>query len=621
MATFLANASRRRRLQAVVLMSLIGLGACQSKSSPSTANSAVAPKLRAAQAFDSLKIPADAVAVIGVDDLAGTLEALGTLLADSAQLPNAELLRGQLAQTLGLTNGSAIDLGRALRILVLGPKKHPALLAVIGVAISARTALEQSLPANRKAGVDGNAFQYTSGAKPVYLNFVDGFAVFSPDAKLFATHREFFQEAFRSTPGKGLGIRLGVAQLLSSYEPEIEAMRVQIQAQSQMLAAIASASPRPPETPPTVAPSAALAQTVGASAKRFESYLSVLRGIDDLGIRATGGADGLRFEATVTPKPGSEVARLLQTAVAAQSSLLSRLPATAIAAVVTALDSKKSRSAVAGFGSIMTNWYAGFGSEKYSEFMRAAFALMDGQSAFAVTGESVSTLSGVGWARVREPSEFDGFRDKSIAFYQDAETVTMYAAQGMTLRAKREAYQVDKVSVDTFAIEVNAAAPQAQLLASIARFSAADYALSGQHLVLAMGANRRASVEAAIRGTSRGGFEATPGGKRLLTAAPAGAFALVYVDMIRIAKTTMASFGLAAAPPVGPVRAPVALEGVTLAIGTVGDHLTMVMDVPKLQIDGIRKLMGALNGVLGPRPVLGGGSPLVPATPALQRTP
>ena len=141
----------------------------------------------------ALKAPASVIAYGGTNGLMETLKKAHTLAGKVAPLPPPDQLGTQATQMvagdLRLKDGKALDLTKPLRFAILDPKKHRDPLMLVGV--KSKDALVASLPdMERKEKDQGNAYsylKYKGSTRPVFVNFIDGFAVFTRDKGAFSS--------------------------------------------------------------------------------------------------------------------------------------------------------------------------------------------------------------------------------------------------------------------------------------------------------------------------------------------------------------------------------------------------------------------------------------------------
>jgi len=535
----------------------------------------------------ALKAPASVIAYGGTNGLMETLKKAHTLAGKVAPLPPPDQLGTQATQMvagdLRLKDGKALDLTKPLRFAILDPKKHRDPLMLVGV--KSKDALVASLPdMERKEKDQGNAYsylKYKGSTQPVFVNFIDGFAVFTRDKGAFSSHKAF-AEALAKANMPDLGaVYVEIDHVLAIFGDEFDQGIAQAK---QTLTMVGGSAP------------GANADQMKAFAAIFDWVGKAAREVDYVRLTVKADPDGARADLRIAAKKGSPLATTLAAFKSAgPHALLAKLPAdapffasfSADPAGMTKMMDLVSDAFVVG------PLFKGDAAKAkpYIAAMRSYSASLDGQMAVAAHGKDGLELSAL--MGLRDGKAAQAAQTKLAQMQKEPTAIEYYKEMGLQVDYKPDAYKIGDtpvaISKTTMTNVPPAAAPMVALMSG---FMTQHIAIGDKLGAIGYGELAKPTLEALLGG-KLSGLDKVPGVTRAMKNAADDAFMVMYVSPIEIAQRIklggMNTFAqqLAGVPPG---------LGLAISAGRSGDELQVVVDVP---LELVKSGMGAFQKVKG----------------------
>lgn len=534
----------------------------------------------------TLEAPADVVAYGGTNDLAATLDALHKLASQAVpQVPPLGAMVGPALQgELRLTDPSAIDTKKPIRFAVIDPKAHPRSPVIVLIGITDQAAFEKALPATgKKQNDEGNAWSYLKfegSTRPIYVNFVDGYVAISRDKALFAKGKDFLQKlAAAKMPDLG-GAFIEIDNLLAKFGPDFDAGL----AQAKQMAAMAA------QTTPGGAQQTEMLNAM------FDWVGQAARETDHIRISLATEADGARIDVRFQPKKGSDLAKTIASLKGTGTpDLLAKLPADAPVFFAAALQPDAMADLAGRMADTMVVGPI-FGANKdkakvYVDAMVAYSKAIDGKVVVAAhTAPEGKGLALTGLFGVKDAAAAKAAQKQLTGMYTDEAAQAYYQQSGVSVDYQPGAYEVDGVSVDIIATNLNNMPPAAAQFAGMMKELMTQHVAIGEKLgVMAYGSDGKAVVEAALGGKLGGGLDKAPGVQRALKHAAANTNFLMYLRPIELAKRLQ----LGGMNPLANALAGVENNtGIAISTGVTGDTMQLVIDVP---IETVKQGMAAFE--------------------------
>jgi hypothetical protein len=493
---------------------------------------------------------------------------------------------GSLAMRYGLSDGTALDPKKPVRFAIVDPKanKEP---VVVAVGTTGRDAFIKTLPAKATKDDGGNAYSYTTGAStPVFVNFVDDWAVFTNTKELFPQHKAFVVKLIGATVDSDAALVIDVGHLHKAYASELDLALKNAQKELESSAA---------STP------------IGSSAgigKIMEWTASVAKELDKVHVSASAGSAGGELGFAFSPKAGTELEKAFRGLGKRNlEPILGKLPADAPLALAASFDSSTTSDLMRTIAawSLQLSLGQGASAADYSEAMNAYWKAATGDTAltaFPFEGKlRLSLLTGV--------KDAEAMR-KAVAalraMYKEEGVKKLYEGMGVKLEHKVGAYKVGDVSVDTLTatlVEPKADDKGAKGKGNDANLKRAlgsgagifadlmshHTAIGGDTAFMVYGAEGKKLMEAWLGGKVQGGLDREPGVKRALSNAAPGLFFLLYGSPLAVASA------LDKGGATGPVK-----EGIAISAGGDGGLLHVVLDVPADQAKDLMRMLSSLRG-------------------------
>lgn len=507
--------------------------------------------------------------------------------------PLEQMIAPQIQGEFRLKTADVIDLNKPIRVAVFDPtgadgvRRRDPLALIIG--ITDKDKFIAALPeTGRKAEDAGNAISYLmfEGAqKPIYVNFIDGFAVFTREPTIYGEQKDFLAKLSAAQLSGLGGMTIETEHLMARYGAQFERnlgkMAEMVKAASQGQATMGDPAAMD-----------AIFKWIGASAKELERV--------HVGLAIQ--ADGLTLTTRATPKAGSGLAGLFgQLKSPADTSLLASLPATTTAFMSMSI----APDAMARFTSAVNDMFVlgpifGADAEKakpYTEAMQAYVKAIDGRMAFGAWNDP----AGISMAMIYGVKDAAGVRTAMGTLgglYEDPAATAYYEKIGLKVSRQKAAYQVGSTSVDVTTTNLGGAEgqpPQAQMvLQMMGDFFTQHLAVGDKLGVMAYGTEAKPIVEGLLNDTLKGGFEASPAVKRAVANAAPNHFLLGWINPIALGRSLKLG-GMN--PLVATLAGAEATSGLGVSMGVDQGDLTMVIDVPaQLMKEGAaaaQKAMGA----------------------------
>ena len=566
-------------------------GADKAKAAAGKAKAAAkkaADAVKGTAAGPALKAPATVIMYGGTGGLTATLKTAHTLASKVAPLPPADQLAAQATQVLAgdmrLKNGDALDMTKPIRFAVLDPKKHSEPLLLVG--IKSTEALVASLPdTEKKAGDQGNAHSYVKykGSKrPIFVNFVDGFAVFSRDAGAFPSHKAFIEALAKATMPDLGAVYVELDHVVAIFGAELDQGLAQAKSTMDMIGS---------QGAPGVN-----AEQMKSLGKMIEWLGKAAREVDYLRITVKADPDGARADFRVAAKKGSNLASALGAFKSAgPHTLLAKLPADAPFFVSMSADP----SGMLKFMDAITDTFVigpMFGGDTatakpYIAAMKSYAQALDGQMAVAAHGKDGLELSAL--FGVKDGKSARAAQTKLAGMHKEPTAQAYYKQMNLSVEYTENAYKVGDTPVAIAKTTMtNVPAAAAPMMALMNDFMTQHIAIGDTLAAMGYGAAGKATVEMLLGGKS-GGLDKQPGVQRAIKNAANDPTMLMYLSPIEVAQRIklggMNTFAQQLAGIPGGL-------GLAVSTGRVGEEFQLVIDVP---LDLVKSGMGAFDKVKG----------------------
>lgn len=555
---------------------LMALGGCGDKEKPGEPAAPKGEKTQAQKqaAATALQAPPTVVVFGGTQDLQKTLQDLNALANQVApgQIPPLDqMVAPALQGELRLKDASAVDAKKPLRFAVIDPKKHRRDPTALLIGITDKDAFVKALPDNKQENQGGNAWMYPrheGDKRPIYINFVDGYAAVTRDEGIFPAHKDFLaQLAAADMPAPAVAY-VEVDHLMALYGDQFKKNLAEIR---KAAAEAAKATPGGGQQ----------VEVVGAM---FDWIAQAAGELDQAQVSLTRDAEGAQLRFAALPKAGSALAGNL-TALKApgRSGMLARLPADSVVAITADLDPKK----MAEMSEALTRAFVIapiFGGDEakakpYADAMRQYLAAISGEMAFAVHGApggdglAMSAVFGVTDAAAARTAQ-----QKLAGMYGEPEMQGYYKQLGVQMELKAAAYKVGDVEVDIIQTGMGEMPPEAAPMADMLSAVMTQHVAIGKDLgVIAYGEDAQKVIEMYLGGQAPGGLDKGPAIQRARKVAAPGEFMLISVNPIELGKRLKLG-GMN--PLAGTLAGIESKTGLTISSGVEGSTLHLVIDVP-----------------------------------------
>lgn len=518
-----------------------------------------------------LDVPADVLAYGGSAPLDQALGALHGVAKQVAPVPDLGQMVGPAMQgEFRLSDPAVIDLKRAIYFAVLNPKVYAPAPAVVIAPITSKDAVMKALPTTgQKTDDAGNAVSYLKyeGAKsPVFVNFVEGYAVFTRAPEAFPKNKAFIEALSKlKVAGQGTAY-LAIDHAMAAFGAEFDAGMTEVRKAMEM------AGQASPGGAGQVESLQKMMDWMGRSARE----LAAAR------ITALTTTDGLKLDLWLEPKKGSPTAGYFEAlAGTGATDLVGKLPANAPVLMHFSADQTKFVSmAQAMTKAFVVDPVFGGDAAKGAGYMAAMekyLTNIGGEMALA----GLIGANGLDLGMIFTVKDAKAVREAQLemaAIYQVPEAAAYYEKLGVKVDFKPEVYKVGDVSVAQINTELVNMPPEAAQMAGLFSELMNQYIAVGDKLgVLAYGANAKATIEGFLNGTTKGGLDQTAGVKRALANSAANRSMLAYVNVIELVKAVK----LGGMNPLAPALKDITAEtGIALSVGSTDGNLEIVIDVP-----------------------------------------
>jgi hypothetical protein len=537
-----------------------------------------------------LDVPADVVLFGGADNLQQLVADFQKLAADVAPMAAVPvMLPALLQQSFKLSSPDALDLAKPARFVMVDPKKFDKPIAIV-LATKGKDKLVATLPADKKANDQGNAYSWKGQSDELaFLNFVDDYAVISPNKDVFPSHKDFIAQLVKAKLPSPVALVGSVKNAVALYGTELEAGVQAVKVQMQQGAELAAKSGKPgPATNP--------AQLAGVMAM-MDWFNVTAKELDKVVMTGSLPADGASLSFLLHPKKGSPLEKTFGVLGKRPLSLLAKLPADTPMFFAMSVDPDSTNELIKK----LVSWSLTIGlggqegvPQKYLDAMTEYWKATNGEMVFAAhkdlagKGMSLSALMGV-----RDADKARASMKVLAEMYKEKSIVETYKQMGMSLDFQEEAYKVGDVPVSLMQVKAGKA------LAALGPFGPMFEDLMTTHTahakdlgVVAYGKNGKTALEAFLGGKVPGGLDQAPGVVRALKNAAPGTFLLAYAAPVEVVK----AIDLGGKNPLAPKLADIAASstGIALSVGAQGGVVTVTLDVPTEQAKNVAQL--ALRG-------------------------
>lgn len=428
------------------------------------------------------------------------------------------MLQGGLQQMLGLAGTDGIDFQRPLRFMVVDSKicedGVPMLLAVG----ASRAALEPNLPSPEPTKL-GLRFTLPSG-KPADIAFADDVALISMCGEaVLGTHLAFGRALFAAPLPEGIAVVGDMKNIAKRHGREIESF----------LAGMKQGTLAAFEETPTFNP------------KQAEAFVGMY---DFLG-RAVNEATsarlqiafdtrGVRIDSDVAFAPESPTGKLLAPVRTSPSGVAAKLPADAVAWMLTGLDKSSATDLLAA----LEPWMASLaGMEAGSSSFLTRF--MGNDTGFALAPLASGEVAAVLRTAFGSSEEAAKAKLELLELYGSKDYRESLQASGMTLAIQPDAYQLDGATVTE--VEMQSSMPPqvpaaAMVQALMSWIGSVQIVAHDSELLYTYGPDRRAVLERTHRGTLPGGLDTSPEVRSVRSQAAPSPIMIAYADLIGVAK-------------------------------------------------------------------------------------
>jgi len=487
-----------------------------------------------------------------------------------------------LQQVFKLSSPDALDLAKPARFVLVDPKKYPKPIALV-LATKGKDKLVATLPADKKANDQGNAFSWKGQNEELtFLNFVDDFAVLSPNKDVFPSHKDFIAQLIKSKLPSPVALVGSVKNAVGLYGTELEAgiaaLKIQMK-QGAEAQAKAGGKAGPMTSPAQLAGVAAMMDWFSVTAKELDKVVMM----------GSLPADGASLSFYLHPKKGTELEKTF--------GMLGKLPADTALFFAMSVDPDSTNELIKK----LVSWSLTIGlggqegvPQKYLDAMTEYWKATTGEMVFAAhkdlggKGTSLTALMGL-----RDAAKARASMKTLSEMYKEKTLVDTYKQMGMQLEFKEEAYKVGDVPVSTMQVKAG------KIMASLGPFGPMLEDLMTTHTahandlgVVAYGKSGKTTIEAFLGGKVPGGLDQAPGVVRALKNAAPGTFMLAYAEPVEVVK----GIDLGGKNPLAPklTDIPPSKTGIALSVGAQGGVVTVTLDVPTEQAKGVAQL--ALRG-------------------------
>ncbi|MSP23683.1 MAG: hypothetical protein EXR75_00670 [Myxococcales bacterium] len=561
---------------ALILAASLAVPACSKKDSPETAQ-AVTKEVTASGALEQLAAPAGVLAFGGADSPEQLIQHVARLLGPAGQQLTSEVAMGGLERSLGLGAGT-IDATKPARFLVADPKLYAEPLAVAFV-VKNRDAFIAALPPSKTMNEGGDAYSWTEGTKAVFVNLLDDHAVVTHAPQLFAKQREFFTKLLGSKIEGAFSSVLSVKNIAAAFNAELDAFAAEMEANIGRIKAPGASLGAPEQSLELV-----------RAAARFA------RELDTVTMSAAVPGGDLMLTVDTRAKAGTELAKHFTGSKPGALALMAKIPADAKFAAVFSIDPAGDNALMKQLSQWGMKLGVGAGSSaELTQATEAFYRATTGEMAlFAYRPEGTSELAIVSLTGVKDAPRMRAAWAEFMKMYSTDSMKKALVETGLELKFTAGAYKVGDVPVNVTEAKLNGDAKKrpelAQLGSLFESLTTSHSAVTDEFVIVAMGATAKASMEAWLGGTVKGGLDLVPGLVKARGRAAENAVALVYGSPAELMQLVMG----APTPP----QAQAQPGGIALSIGQKEGALRVVLDLPAAEVQTLSAVFGALAGSL-----------------------
>lgn len=565
-----------RTLTLVGLAAAIAAFGCSKKDGETGAETGEKPAAQAAvPAAAKLDVPASIVGYGGTGDIKKTIASLHALATQvTPQLPPAaqveQMIAAQIQNEFRLKDATALDMSKPLRVAFADPKAYGRDPSMLVVGITGKDKLVAALPElERKADDAGNAHSYLKfqGSKaPVYINFVgDTHVVFSRNAEVVGKHTGFLAALVGTDMPAHGGVFIEVDNLMALYGAQFD------QGLAQAKREITQAAQATPSGAQSAAMVEAMVDWIGAHARQVDQLQSSLATTDK----------GVKLDIRISPKAGTDLAKLFELVKGADHPLLAKVPANSPAAMTYATDVKALAELTRRMGAMFIAPMMGEGADLsgYTQAMVDMVEATDGTFAMAVIDAPDGTgMTPVGLYGVDDAAKIRAAYAKVAAMNEDPAFKAMYEKTGVTVTVQGDAYKVGDVPVSVQTTTMANMPPEAMaMMAMMSDFMSQHVAFGDDLGVLGYGTAAKGVITQYLEGKVEGGFADKAGVKEALAQAAKNPSVFGYIEPLALAQRIK----LGGMNPVAQMLAGLETDGgFAISMGAEGGVLQTVIYLP-----------------------------------------
>ncbi len=351
--------------------------------------------------------PESVVLVAGMPSLDGALgdfQRIGNAIAPGQLPPNLSSMAVEnIKQQLGVTDIAWLDRAAPIKMVVVNPKQY-ANGALLVLPAADRDKVLASLPAAAQRDQGGHAATYEHRFSTWYVDFVEGAAVFSQHADVFAQVKDYVGGGLRTwTPGTPIAVQVNMENVNRLFGAEIddfERMLKQTYSQMQQDEDVPGAN-------------LAMQQNVEA----IFAFLDQTRQLD---FSVAAPADALQVGMGVSAKQGTALAQFITESAASEPTLTSLAPATSWLGFAGNMDTRKvealktlQQSSVATYAQLLK--MTPEEQQQLRGLLEQAWEVSTGDSVFSIYTDGRFPLAMVSAARVTDSAKAKQTYDQLFA--------------------------------------------------------------------------------------------------------------------------------------------------------------------------------------------------------------
>lgn len=559
---------KRRYLGALALTVACAAGCNKKEAQPEgkageAAQGQVAPGAQPVKAA-TLEAPADVMAYGGASmgDLLSNVGAVAQAVTGQA-IPAQEMAIGSLQSELRLDSTKGLDPSGAIRVAFFNEKTYRKGPMAAVLAITDQKAFAESLPKKYLKQDDaGNAYsylKYEGASTPVYVNFIDKFAVITRAPDLFAKHGDFFKSLAQAPLQDEASMIFLMDHIAAIHKEELAAGFAEMRREM----------------------TASLKQMENNAAERFTTGMvdfmeRSLGETQAIHVNVAVDKDGAQLKLKMSPKAGAALGKLFTQLEGKAMSLMGRFPADTPFFYGFNLPPELMAEFATAVSDLLT------GALKDNGQMAAAMSQMMG----LFTGEMVLAappapegkglvLSAILGLKAGKGGELPALMKK---MYADPAYQAQNAAMGVKVEFTENAYEINGVPVSVSNSKMENLPPEAMGMAGMLEsFTQQHFAATDDLMYVGYGPDGKTALTAMLEGKMGGGLDKTAGVQRALKYAAPNPFGLIYVSPVELAKR----MSLGGMNPFAPMLQDIASEtGLTISMGAANGEMLMVIDVP-----------------------------------------